>query len=239
MVRLTMVLAALGVVLTGSCSLFFPSTSYRQKITVEVETPLGTRTGSAVVETTMSDGKRWGDASGTSWKLRGEAVAVDLPGGRTLFALLRGSRGDVSDPAMYQAGLIWEAVRDGGTASAALPDVGTPGTSLMTVRKIVKRERVKVELPVVDYPMLVTFANIADPRSVAAVDPANLGASFGAGVRLKRISVEVTNDAVTKVLDRRLKWLSPHPEPSLSRGHAGNDYSLPATLHHGDFRREI
>lgn len=152
----------------------------------------------------MSDGKRWGDASGTSWKLRGEAVAVDLPGGRTLFALLRGSG---ADPAMYQAGLIWRGVRDGGTASAALPDVGTPGTSLMTVREIIKRERVKVELPVVDYPMLVTFADVADPRSVAAVDSGNLAASFGSGVQLKRIVVEVTDEPVTMGIEKRLKWL--------------------------------
>jgi hypothetical protein len=70
---------------------------------------------------------------------------------------------------------------------------------------------------------------------VQRVDPANLAASFGPGIRLKRITVEVTDDDVTTGIEKRLRWLGDHPEPSLDPGHGPKDFSLPATLHHGDF----
>jgi hypothetical protein len=59
-----------------------------------------------------------------------------------------------------------------------------------------------------DLPDLVTFADPADPRSVMAVDAADLAASLGAGVRLRRATIEVTGDPVTEgVIEQRLPWL--------------------------------
>ncbi len=58
--------------------------------------------------------------------------------------------------------------------------------------------------------MLVRFRNIRDPSSVETVDPDNLAKSFGAGVRLKRITVQITDDPVTSGIDKRL--------PNMGRG---------------------
>jgi hypothetical protein len=44
-----------------------------------------------------------------------------------------------------------------------------------------------IRQPEVQYPLLVTFGDIADPKSVALVDPTNLAASFGPGVRLTSV----------------------------------------------------
>ena len=41
-----------------------------------------------------------------------------------------------------------------------------------------------------DYPMLVTFADVNRPASVAEVSPDNLAAHFGTGYALKRITFE-------------------------------------------------
>jgi hypothetical protein len=57
----------------------------------------------------------------------------------------------------------------------------------------------------------VTFGDIKDPTSVARVDPDDLAASFGAGVKLKAITVEITDDAVTTGIEKRL------PRPPYSR----------------------
>ena len=57
------------------------------------------------------------------------------------------------------------------------------------------------------YPMLVTFGDLADPTSVAEVDPDDLAATFGEGVKLKRITVELTDDPVTTGIEERLGWL--------------------------------
>ena len=88
------------------------------------------------------------------------------------------------------------------------------------------------------YPKLVYFRDIADPTSVEEVDPDNLAASFGPSVRLKRITVLVTNDDVTTGIEKRLGWLSEYPEPSLDPKHGPTDYSVAATTHHGDFRQK-
>ena len=56
---------------------------------------------------------------------------------------------------------------------------------------------------------MVTFADIAAPTSVARMDPNDLAASFGEGVRLKALTLEITREGVTEsVVDALLPWLS-------------------------------
>lgn len=80
------------------------------------------------------------------------------------------------------------------------------------------------------------FGDIADPKTVERVDPDDLAASFGMGVKLRRITVQITEDAVTKAIGQRLGWVGRFPEPSLNPSHGSQDFTLSATLHHGDFR---
>lgn len=88
-----------------------------------------------------------------------------------------------------------------------------------------------------NYPYLVTFKDIADPTSVVRVDPDDLAASFGAGYRLKAITVQVTDEPVTVGIAERLAWLSKYPEPSLNPQHSPTDHSVATKIKHGDFRR--
>lgn len=193
-----------AVALLGGCGLIWGSDRLRQKITVEVETPDGPRTGRSVVETEVREGKSWGDASGTSFHLKGEAVAIDLPGGRTLFALLCGADGTQGDATGYQTRLLYEVLRAIGPSGPA-GDVSH--MDVMQARAAAQDAEVKLDLPQWLYPLLVTFTDIDDPSSVQRVDPANLAASFGPGIRLKRITVEVTDDDVTTGIEKRLRWL--------------------------------
>ena len=88
------------------------------------------------------------------------------------------------------------------------------------------------------YPMLVTFGDLSDPTSVANVDPEHLAATFGEGVRLKRITVELTDDAVTTAIEERLGWLSEYPEPRLDPNYRrSTNPNLSQSLWHGDFRK--
>src|SRR3546814_12102512 len=83
----------------------------RYRMTVEVETPTGVRSGSSVIETTITKGPRTGQGSGLTATMKGEAIAVDLGSGQTLFALLNGDRQAASD---YHANLLGNALRAGG-----------------------------------------------------------------------------------------------------------------------------
>ncbi len=87
------------------------------------------------------------------------------------------------------------------------------------------------------YPMMVVFGDLSDPTSVTKVNPDDLAATFGKGVKLKRVTVELTGDPLTTRFEARLRWLSVYPEPGLKPGHGLKDFSLPATLRHGDFQK--
>lgn len=71
----------------------FVGGKYHYKMTVEVETPDGLRPGSSVREVIYTEDLiakyliKLPDAGVVSVRQHGEAVAVDLPGGQTLFAL--------------------------------------------------------------------------------------------------------------------------------------------------------
>jgi hypothetical protein len=55
--------------------------SYRFRMTVEVETPQGIKSGSSVMEVRLARGMAIGDQSGVTSGVFGEAVVVDLPDG--------------------------------------------------------------------------------------------------------------------------------------------------------------
>jgi hypothetical protein len=176
---------------------------YRYRLTVEVDTPEGVKTGSSVIEVKQNIG-RSGSSPLHSQIYRhanGEAVAVDLSGGKTLFALLR------SDNDIEWAAQVMHRVApkiDGETSDEAFDNI-------LLIKGTVELPRTFPPVAWIPersaYPMMVTFGDLADPTSVAEVDPDDLAASFGEGVRLKRITVELTDDPVTTGIEERLGWL--------------------------------
>ncbi|MEO5773805.1 MAG: hypothetical protein ABIQ32_06765 [Sphingomicrobium sp.] len=205
----------LGLVTSLSLSACGSTNRLRYKMTVEVDTPEGVKTGFAVREMALNTDNIVRPATGA---IKGEAVAVDLPGGQTLFALLTGGDGDV-DYGMQIGGRagVWER--------------GGPIELYPTAPKTSGLERTD------PLPMLVRFRDLGDPKSVERVEPANLAASFGAGVRLRRITVETTKDALTTGMGKRLGWLDVNPEPRLDSTYSGSKSpNLSQKLTHGSFR---
>jgi hypothetical protein len=127
--------------------------------------------------------------------LKGEAVAVDLPGGKTFFALLRMANGTSSDDNLA-------------IMSMKAMDPAYNHDRKLSAQRIVSGDGIRspADVAPADYPMLVTFGDNNDPTSVTRVDPGGLAASFGTGVRLKRIMVEVTDEAVTSGIGTRFPW---------------------------------
>ena len=171
-----------------------------------------------------------------SFRIRGEAVAVDLPGGRTLFALLQ-SKDDVEWAA--RAMLMASPKVTGESWEQRFDDMqGLRGEQ--TIPRRWPHERGRKDSSA--YPMLVTFGDLADPASVALVDPDNLAASFGEGYALKRISVMLTDDPVTEGIGERLGWLSDYYDKMLD-GNSINtikaENRLANDLSQADFSRGI
>ena len=196
----------------GLSACFTDRWSWNQKLIVEVETPSGPLSGSAIVKVSWSDVNSVGNYPGS---YRGEATVVDLGDGRYLFALL----GE-------------------GTRYLALRTFnGNPGVgrkSFTAVEKVRGSKTVAHK----DYPLLVTFDDINVPKTVKKVDPDNLVASFGPGYSLKSITLEITDDPVTTgKMEQILGWLGPHPEPALGSKTDGKPTPFYRRVYHGSFIR--
>lgn len=190
----------------GACSR--SSEELRYRLTVEVETPRGLRAGSSVIEVRGVKNPDWvnPEGRGTRSSFRGEAVAVDLPNGKTLFALLKSAGGEF-DAADYPGLAFRGRLKDS-------------HDWLESMRKLLDWKGVVVPMPASEtvmrnggttvsaLPRLIAFGSITDPESVEQVNVAALDANFGAGVKLRRITVEITDDAVTTDLAKRLPWLT-------------------------------
>lgn len=225
-------------VLLGGCGLVTNHPPFRYRLTVEVDTPKGLHCGSSVIE--VKAGEVGTTLGGAGVQVRGEAVAVDLPNGNTLFALLRGDYDpfDFAGQAMF---LVTPFKRDQKQRGF--------GPLLKAVRanrkvNVVPRMRpgyiADVDPPFSAYPMLVRFRDIARPATVEWVNPENLAGSFGDGVKLRRITVQLTEDAVTKGIEKRLVWL-PKQKSNLvpfPRGVPKKDWPFGPGIYRHDFSKE-
>jgi hypothetical protein len=63
------------------------------------------------------------------------------------------------------------------------------------------------EVSLSDLPALIRFRNINDPMSAEAISPVDLTASYGPGVAIQRVVVELTDDAVTPMPVEWPAWL--------------------------------
>jgi hypothetical protein len=182
------------------------------RLTVEVETPQGVRSGSSVIWVQAVRNPNWvnPEGRGIRTKYRGEAVAVDLPNGMTLFALLRSESGDVDAPADWPV----TSFRDILSEDADFVDdvrqlSGLGGSENVDPRPLPRTEHI---LPnggqnIPALPLLVIFKDINDPKSVTRVAQDDLAASFGAGYRLKAITVKISQGPVTTGIEKKLAWL--------------------------------
>lgn len=172
------VLSGTAVLLLSGCGILGGEKSYRFRMTVEVETSRGVKTGSSVMEVTAFEKlKLTSEERSGGGGLRGEAVVVDLPDG-PLFVLL--------------------TMRGGGEGlNVAATRALAPDAPLQPVRNYVATVGklgswlggAKAELPRADWPLMVRFRDINDPTSVEKIDPETVG--------VKRMVVETTGDDVT------------------------------------------
>lgn len=88
-----------------------------------------------------------------------------------------------------------------------------------------KLSKLRASAPLVRerYPLLVTFDDINDPKSIKRVDPDDLVATFGPGYSLKSITLEITDEPVTTgELEKVLRWIN---ELEKFRAHASNPFT--------------
>lgn len=191
------------------------SDTYRYKMTVEIETPEGLKSGSAVREIYSRDSTNQligGVRGSCAHNAKGEAVVVDLGKRGVVFVLLTQGGGSTDH--------MWQVVH------ATFPREGIIGGSCLEEGiKYYASLKAEGEVPMKAMPMMVTFADMSDPTSVQYVygaeayqEPFPRGGSkrawrlkednferlFGEGVKLHRVKLEMTNEPVTEEVNELL-----------------------------------
>ena len=197
----------------------YPSFGWRQKLSLVVETPAGEVTGYSVSAVNVRMGPNlFMDSPSIGVEFVGEAAFVEVAPGRYLFALVSNGPGWASD-------------------SFAPVSVERSFTGRM---RMIEQSRGDPPngIPSDRWPMLVTFDDITKPETVREVNPEDLAAVFGEGVRLKAVTLEITWEDVTEGrLQGVLGWMPDYPEAPIIPKVDPTDWSLPAVLRQGDFVR--
>lgn len=196
--RMVAVLLGLAFALAG-CGRTY---EWHQKVTVTVETPNGVKRGASVTRVTWRDYSEFERAialtgSGGSIRENGEAAHVAVAPDKHLFLLLTQS----------PINLCFAALRAQTNRPADREVNRWGGVGMALYTPTLRAERRVMPLPREKYPELVTFTDPLVPTSARAVDPDRLDAVFGPGYRLSSITVEITDEPVTRRIATILPWL--------------------------------
>lgn len=177
---------------------------WRYKVIVEIDTPEGVKSGSAVREACLTPFKGYNpQVADFKQRVVGEAVVVDLGERGTVFAIMNrdGSIFDIENafdgPKLFS--------QEGIEYYSALPN----GATAQLTR---------------DLPGFVTFDNLDDPKSIRGAGAHVMPQVFGDGVSLKKVSVEITDEPLTWGIEKWLPWL---PERKKVKGYLGGSAKPP------------
>lgn len=198
----------------------------RWRVTVTVATPEGERSGSSVWSWTLAR-PTLALATPFNGGFVGQAVAVDLPDGKTLFGLL----------AVPNASAEMLAERQFYDPARGMRD-RVANVSLLS-KKIGQTRTLPCEIKGpddwrpefrFDCLTLASFRNINDPSSILEVNYHDAAASLGEGYAVKSISLTITDDPVSQGIQSRFPWWE---KESLSEF---NWERVPSAIFVGDFR---
>ena len=205
-------IALIGAIVWFVIYLEFPTCTFRYKLTAEVMTPDGLKTGSSVVDVTYDHSGDYGGGHQPYLKMVGDAGDVDLGMNRHAFVTFStaGVGNDFGQSAglagyigghlgrmniyalpLFVFGLKWKF----GSEDQLCKDYAALGIGK------------KAEVPFANLPTIVTFDDIHNPDTVKAIKPEGFDAAFGEGYKLKRVILETTAEPITQNIDHVLDWL--------------------------------
>ena len=174
--------------------------AHKYRLTVEVETPEGVKSASGVMAVYPDRSYSRGGHTTT----KGDAVYVDLGGGRNLVALLAHI-----DKSLDLDDINYVALR-------AYKAAGGRNVSFNEMSRLTGAVPVRDAL----IPVLVTFGDPGDPGTARRLPPGEMAGGLGNGIRLRGISAEVVpnglwpldfggslGEPVTRGIEAKLPWL--------------------------------
>ena len=174
-----------------------PTYVHRYRLTIEAEIGGVVRSGASVIEVRTTDYKAGlPENEGPAFASIGDAVFLDLGRGQNVIALLgfnpHGARDliDLLDFHVFRA--------------------SNPRLQIEDLPKLTGRAPLPGDL----MPTLVTFNDLKDPKSAREVGFTEFEHVFGADVHFKGAWIEMTNDGVTRGIEKKLLWWNNSGRPA-------------------------
>jgi hypothetical protein len=219
----------------------YPTCTFRYKLTAEVMTPDGLKTGSSVIEVSY---RSFYSLSGyPSLKLTaiGEAVQIPLDGKRLFVATLMGTNRNGKQFGLYddkpeymKSGLDLHALP---LKALGVHWTGYDEWALAKKIEDIRQLKRKHAVPFQNLPLLVVFNDIANPDSVVVAEPNGLDKTLGAGFALQNVWLELTYDAPTDMGMRIFPWWDEKMNEQKTLGTFGQGQSLINNILDSAFRR--
>lgn len=175
---------------------------YKYRLTIEVKTPQGVKSASGVMSVHPNRGYTGTGSGGT--RIKGDAIFVDLGGGGNVVMLL-----------LHDAA---KATTDG---MNYLPITAFAGVGRRISFLEVRRQSEVVPVKGDAIPLLVSFADPADPKTARLLKPDDVEATLGKGVQLAGVTLAVVpvgwwpldfggvlGEPVTRSIDKKLPWVT-------------------------------
>lgn len=196
----------LAAIVLASCDTGYEELpSYRYRLTVEVETPEGIKSGSSVIEvrTWLAGPNTVPNPNVIRTRENGEAVTIALGGRGKLYALLRSGNfmdwpGRVAIPPLTTKQVDPQLYRRAEIESAR---------SLKGVREISK-VRLSANKEMNNWPDFVIFEDQSRPDTIKWIDPAKFDRIFGHGYAVHRVTIQIVETPVTRTISADLPWLT-------------------------------
>lgn len=187
-IALTIVVLIGGIMLWYT--LAYPTYTYRYRLSISVDVGGEIKTASSVVEVILATRPLPEIFSPVERSVYGDAVFLDM-----------GSKGNV---------VVLLACGPDGTedcVAGLVPKTFGIAGGLENLPKL-QRLRGSRDLAGEFMPTLVTFGNLADPKSAHVVVPDRFEQVFGPDVHFKRVWIEMTDAPITTGIEKWLPWIA-------------------------------
>ncbi len=210
-----------------------PTYTYRYKLTLEALVDGEVMRASNVVEV----GYYLDIANSSHGEMRGEALYFDLGAGRRPLIALLGRR---PRPADKRDDCHWG--ENGPRCLNTLYGTAKLAWNYKSRRldgfSDLARQRGARDIDPKSLPDLVTFADINDSKTVIEVDPEFPSRALASDFSWRRITIEITDDPLTRGIETRLTWLV-GLKTSLGGKKLVDTNSLADNLGKGSFKRDL
>jgi hypothetical protein len=216
------IFAGLVVLVIGYIWLSFYDVQVRYRLTVEVQDADQIKTGSSVIEVSYNIEPDWSPSHFNGFPtVVGYAPTVDL-GEKGLLFLTFSNVARTPQQWVERNKQVSCLSDDVGCLPFAAYHKSGGGTDFSqkkaSLRELLRQSGPR-DVPLVVLPEFVRFRDVNDPNTRVSMWPHDLAASFGPGVELKRVLLQLTDDPITPQPENWPQWLKVKHQNTEFRGY--------------------